>query len=96
MEEEAEWEAGWGDECFLPLVPEVLPAEGNWYYQEKIGLCSGQERKTHSRKEFICKKVIRYSNRRGLNDFFFFFISLVIVGADRKWKARRVGDGHGK
>lgn len=72
MEEEAEWEAGWGDECFLPLVPEVLPAEGNWYYQEKIGLCSGQERKTHSRKEFICKKVIRYSNRRGLNDFFFF------------------------
>lgn len=28
--------------------------------------------------------------------FFFFFISLVIVRADRKWKARRVRDGHGK
>lgn len=85
-----------GGRVFSSFGARGVAAEGNWYYQEKIGLCSGQERKTHSRKEFICKKVIRCSNRRGLNDFFFFFISLVIVRADRKWKARRVGDGHGK
>lgn len=31
--------------AFLPLIPEMLSAlEGNWYYQEKTGLCSCHEK----------------------------------------------------